>query len=245
MKEVIREEAGIVAAAERRMQTWAMAEEQEILALRRHCVDRLAKETGLFVAISRESGAEGAQLAQLLGERLSWQVYDRELLDKVAERFHVEKGHLELVDETQGNWVADLVGTLLDPATIRRERYVAQLFRVVRSVWRERNVVIVGRGAQFLLPRAKGLAVRVIASRKYRIERVMKRLNVGAAEAARAMDEVDRGRRDFVSRYFHHDIDDAHLYDLVLNVERLGLEGVVMQIMAALYNQRFQLKPEA
>lgn len=244
MKEAIREEAEIVAAAERQMQTWAMTEEQEQLAIRRRCLDRLSKQTGLFVAVSRESGADGSQIAQLLGERLSWRVLDRELLDQVAERFHVSKGRLELIDETEGNWVADLVGTLLDPATVRREKYVAQLFRVVRSAWREENVVIVGRGAQFLLPRSKGLAVRVIASRKYRIERLMERLNLGATEAAHLMDEVDRGRKDFVSRYFHHDINDSHLYDLVLNVERLGIEGAVTQIVAALWRRTFPRQPD-
>ena len=45
--------------------------------------------------------------------------------------------------------------------------------------------------------------------------------------------EVDRGRREFVARYFHHDIDDPHLYDLVINVERFGPEAVAEKIVEA------------
>ena len=39
--------------------------------------------------------------------------------------------------------------------------------------------------------------------------------------------------REFVERFFHHDINDLHLYDLVINTERLGLAGAAEQIVAA------------
>jgi cytidylate kinase len=93
--------------------------------------------------------------------------------------------------------------------------------------------VLVGRGAQFLLPRDKGLAVRLIAPLGYRVEEVMRREGLDQTEACRLIEEADRGRRDFARRYFQKDIGDPHLYDLVLNVERLGPAAVVQQIVAA------------
>ena len=46
--------------------------------------------------------------------------------------------------------------------------------------------------------------------------------------------KTDHDRREFVSRYFHRDTSDPHLYDLVLNVERLGPPAAAEQIIAAL-----------
>ena len=39
----------------------------------------------LSVAISRECGAGGAAVARALGERLQWTVYDRQIVDSIAE----------------------------------------------------------------------------------------------------------------------------------------------------------------
>jgi cytidylate kinase len=47
-----------------------------------------------------------------------------------------------------------------------------------------------------------------------------------------------------VQRFFHHDITDPHLYDLVLNSGQLGLEGVVETIVAAMHRTHF-LEPAA
>ena len=52
--------------------------------------------------------------------------------------------------------------------------------------------------------------------------------------------KTDQDRRQFVSRYFHHDMSDPHLYDLVLNVERLGPAATAEQIVAACAASRFK-----
>ena len=111
---------------------------------------------------------------------------------------------------------------------------MACLTRVVRAAGRRGKVVIVGRGAQFLLPRETGLAVRLVASERFRIERIMKSCSLGAVQARRWMLKTDHDRREFVGRYFHHDTTDPHLYDLVLNVESLGPRASIEQIVTAL-----------
>ena len=56
-----------------------------------------------------------------------------------------------------------------------------------------------------------------------------------SAEKARTwVENVDRERRDFVRRYCRRDVADPHLYDLVVNADRIGPAGVVQLIIAAL-----------
>jgi hypothetical protein len=59
----------------------------------------------------------------------------------------------------------------------------------------------------------------------------MRRHGLTAAEARRFITQVDRGRRQFVGQFFHRNIDDPHLYDLVINVARRGPVATAAQIV--------------
>jgi len=233
MKEQTREDPKILAAAERQMQAWSLRQEIADRAIRTRGPQEPAKCEVRFVTISRETGAGGSEIAEALARRLGWDVLDQNLLDRVDDRFHVPRHMLELVDETESTWVYDVLGTWMDEKVVTHEKYVAHLEQVVIEVARRGNVVLVGRGAQFILPRQQGLAVRIVAPMKHRVARVMQREGLDEPAARQLIRRKDAGRREFVERYFHRDIEDPHLYDLVINVEHLGPQGAVDQILAA------------
>jgi cytidylate kinase len=139
-----------------------------------------------------------------------------------------------LVDETESNWVYDVLGTWMDHKIVPHETFVAHLVPTIIAAARRGPTVFVGRGAQFVLPRHRGLAVRLVASWRYRVERVMREQNLGATAARHWIEQRDRGCREFIQRFFHHDPNDPHLYDLVLNVERYEPHGAATAILAAL-----------
>jgi cytidylate kinase len=234
VKTQIHEDPRIVAAAERNMQAWVHTQETADRTIHDAMQRRLAECRLTYVTISREAGVGAGEIARLLGQKLGWEVLDKSLLDRVAERFHESRTMLDLVDETPNNWVYDVLGTWMDDQLVTHDKYVVHLTRVIRAAARNGKVVLVGRGAQFILPPEKGLTVRMIASEKYRIDQIMRRESLSEAGARQLMTATDRGRREFVTRYFHHDLLDPHLYDLVLNVGRLGPAGAIEQIIMAL-----------
>jgi cytidylate kinase len=187
-----------------------------------------------YVAISREIGAGGSDVGQALSQRLGWPVFDRNLLDCIAEHFNLPRMMLDLVDETHASWVYDVLGTWMDRKIVPHEKFVACLSRIIAEAARRGNGVFVGRGAQFLLPRQDTLTVRLIASPEYRLRQIMSRLGMNEPEARTHIREVECGRREFVERFFHRDLTDPHLYDLVINVERSGIEKAVNEIAAAI-----------
>lgn len=233
MKDQTREEPKIVAAAERQMRAWALTEETGDRTSHDRLEERLSGRIGPCITLSREAGAGGGQIAELVGRRLGWEVLDRELIDRVAERLRVSRATVETVDETTTNWFTDVFGSWVNPHIVPHSQYVAHLGRIVLAAAKQGNVVIVGRGAQFLLPRSSCLPVRIIASEKYRVEQVQKRHQLTSREARRALNQLDAGRREFVRNYYHRDIDDVHLYDLVLNVENLGQDCTADLVAAA------------
>jgi cytidylate kinase len=92
----------------------------------------------------------------------------------------------------------------------------------------------VGRGAQFVLPRERGLRVRIVAPLDYRVQQIMERRHLSFEEARDYVAKTDAGRQDFVRQYFHHDVPDPHLFDFVVNVEKLGPERAAHLIVDAL-----------
>lgn len=75
-----------------------------------------------------------------------------------------------------------MFGTFSDRRIISHERYLVRLNRVVMAAVRRGNVVIVGR-VEFPLPRDGGLAVRIVASEKYRVEQMMRRYGLWRSRA--------------------------------------------------------------
>jgi hypothetical protein len=220
------------AAAERQMRSYemAMAAETHRMPLPPHHATRI----GPFVAISRETGAEGSEIAQEVACRLDWEVLDKSIVDRVAAACHRPKDMLQVVDETASSWVHDVLGTWLDSGVVAHEKYVAKLHRVVLAAARHGKVVMVGRGAGILLPRDAGLSVRIVAPLEFRVKHIMLEEHLDAARARDHIQQVDAGRRQFVRQYFHRDVEDPHLYDLLLNAEHLGRDGAVDIILTAL-----------
>jgi cytidylate kinase len=240
MNTPIHQDARLAAFTEGQMRTWARLQET---AARRQESGRSTVQAVRYVTISREAGADGETVARLVGERLGWQVYDKNLLDQVAQRYKEPRLMLDLVDETESNWVYDILGTWMDRRIIPHEKYAVQVSRLIRILARTGNAVFVGRGAQFVLPRSTTFAVRIVAPEAFRAQRVRQRRNTASQEALDWIHRTDRGRREFIRRFFRQDVNDPHLYDLVVNVEQFGPVGAADQIAHAVRLGRTELTP--
>jgi cytidylate kinase len=234
MKERTHEEREAVAeAAERQMKRWLLMQQIAQQNERECPPEKLAACLGPYIALSREAGCGGSRIARLVGQKLGWDVLDKELLDFMSQRYHLPRDVLEFVDETTANWLYDTFGSWLDRQTVSHEAYVEHLGQIVLLGARHGRVVLVGRGAQFFLPRDRGLAVRIVASEKFRVEQTMRDREMTRDGARHFVQERDEGRREFVRRYFHHDLADPHLYDLIVNRDQLGPEAAASLIVEA------------
>ena len=170
----------------------------------------------------------------MIGEIVGWEVFDRELLEALAEKYQTTPAVLELVDETTASWISETFGNWLVRSSVTQAQYVTRLSKMIYMVAQHGNVILVGRGAQFLLPHDRGLNVRLIAPLKYRLQQIMERRHLDKNEARDYIEITDTGRRDFVRNYFHHDADDPHTFDMVVNVAKLGSERAVRLIAETL-----------
>jgi cytidylate kinase len=179
---------------------------------------------GFSIAISREAGTRGPEVARCVGRLLGWQAYDQELLEIVAQELHVAVNLLYSVDERHITWLQECVEAFAAVPAVRETKYVRRLIETMLTLSTRGRCVIVGRGSPFVLPSAKTLRVRLCAPVADRIAVVSRERNMTWAEAARFVERTDRERAEFIRLHFLHDASDISHYDLVVNTGRFSVD---------------------
>ena len=190
------------------------------------------------VTISRQLGSGGTSIAKLVARELDFKLYDREIIDHVAELAGMEPEQLEKQDEELPGVVSDLVLQLLEGNRPTVGGYLRILVRVVRQVGMKGEAVIIGRAANYILPNA--FRVRIIAPEALRVARVAELHDMDEKAARRMVIETDRKRHRFVRSGFGSDQDDLLGYDLVINTQHCSIEHA-----AALITAGFRERKEA
>jgi cytidylate kinase len=195
-------------------------------------------QLGPYLTVSRQVDSGGAEVARLVGLRIGWAVFDKELVEDLARRLELSPQMLELLDETRSNWFKDTMLNLMNSKIVLQDSYVSMLGKVMHLAAYDGKVIFVGRGGHLLLPPGTGLRVRVVAPREARLTRYTQREGLDRDEAARSLDRLDASRDDFLYRHFRRDPNDASQYDLVLDASAFGIDGCVELVCRALELRR-------
>lgn len=131
------------------------------------------------------------------------------------------------------------------PFTRREEVTDAQYFALLQSVITDLaaagNVVIIGRGGQRLLRERPGvLRTRVIAPLEVRVERLVQAEGLDPHEAERRLRQSDQYQAAFFRKFFKTDVQDAMLYDIVINTAKVPFEraAAIITDLVRLVNSR-------
>ncbi len=187
---------------------------------------------GPYVLISRDKGAGGHEVAKLIGERLGWQVFDRQLVDAIAERTKMREQLIESLDERTRGWLEEFLRDVLT-REIGSTNYLHHLRRILLTLGQQGDVVIVGRGAEYILPHQFALRAKMVAPFDVRVERIVKAEALPPGSADALVRKVDQERKDFVRQNFQKDPRDPLHYDLVVNTGALSVRGTAEIVLAA------------
>ena len=189
---------------------------------------------GPFLVVSREKGAGGNAVAQLVGKRLGWPVFDNEIVDEIAKKAHIRRQLIESLDERKQATIQEMIGQLLNLQEIGTSDYLAYLKQVVLTLGHQGNVVIVGHAARFILPGQFGLSVRMVAPIEVRTRRIADKARLSLKAARAEVERIDREREKSVRRHFGHDVTDPLSHDLIINTAALSLEEAAEVVITAL-----------
>jgi len=194
------------------------------------------------VTLSRQYGAGGLRVGPALAEALGFKFVDREIVEEAARRLGVEQEVAQSRDERAPDLVEEIglalaaaspeVGVANLPEVDGRSLAEATR-RVILSLAEAGGYVILGRGSQAALAgRSDACHIALVGDPADRAAHIMRWQGVDAREARSRCERVDAERAGYVKRFYGKDIRDPLLYDCVLNISRLGIDGATASAVA-------------
>jgi cytidylate kinase len=186
------------------------------------------------IAITREMGSLGKDVAAGLGEQLGLPVIYHEVIDHLADRMRVRRSHVvNLLDGKAG---------LLERLTAdQTSLFIHSADEIIAKALEGRGAVIRGWGATHLLRDIQHVVtVRVCAPLPVRRQRMLERLNTtDAAQVAEEIHRNDEAHTAIVKRHYGLQWTDPEHYDLVLNTERISVEECIDEVLGIVRSPKF------
>lgn len=194
---------------------------------------KLRKRRQPTVTISRETGAGGMPVAEDLAAYLQshgpktpqpWTVFDRNLVEQALEEHNLPKELARYLPEDRVSQIRDMVEEVLGlhPPSWTMLRQTTETILHLAEIG---NVILVGHGANIITaPMENVFHVRLVGSEAVRVKLVEDYYNLDHKRALAFMKTADRGRRRFIKKYFHQNIDNPMLYHLVINTDRISYD---------------------
>lgn len=194
-----------------------------------------------IVAIEREYGCGGSEIAERLAKQLGWKLWDQALTEEIARLARCPKAIVERREERndplyyrlfrsflRGSYEGSINAHKLN--LVDSESILRLTQRVVEHAAGKGKCVIVGRGSQhFLATNPNTLRVFLYAPHEDKVRRLIAR-GKEPREAQELADTVDRERADFIEKYFHAQWPNRAIYHAMLNTSD-GDDIVVEMIM--------------
>lgn len=197
-----------------------------------------------IITIGRQFGSGGREIGKRLAEKLDIPLYDRELIEKAAEKLNLEVKDLRTADEKlirsiifSEYGMANAVGNYNVTPNIESlsdKVYKAQA-AIIEELANEGPCIIVGRCADHILrDRDDVLRVFICASKKKRLERLQRVRRLVPEEAEKLMKDIDKKRKRHYEAYTLQDWADPENYDMVLNSGILGTDYIIEMLAKCL-----------
>ena len=200
---------------------------------------------GPVITVSREAGAGGSDIARRLSKALELDLIGGQIIQHVADSAKMSRRVIESLDEREVTFRETLLSSLFGENRPWPGEYLNHLTRVIGTIGIFGNVVLVGRGANFVLPKERIFRVRVIAPMEMRIQYFMEDRRYTKAEAEQYIMKRDNNRKAFVRKYFNADIADPTCYDIIINTEKISMAQATESIIVAFHQRRNRKRDEA
>jgi len=177
------------------------------------------------ITISSEPGSGGRVIAQGLAKRLGIDLFDRNIVKEIAESARISGAVIETMEKDRLSGIKDFISSLVNDRYLWPGVYLDHLMKVVAAIASHGNAIIVGRGANFLIPAEDRLSLRVISPLDNRVNNVAKEFGVTREEAKRRVINRENRRSAFIRQSFNADVADPRNYDLVVNTQKLDMDA--------------------
>jgi len=156
-------------------------------------------------------------------------------VDQVCASHKLNRVLVESLDQQRKHPFSDYITGLFtgEPSSIKVFKKCAETIFQLAARGR---VIIIGRASALITEKlAGGLHVRVVAPLEWRVAQVAAYEKIeSATEARRYVERLDADRGRYARDFLGKNLKDPDIYDLVLNQQRLGVDGIGKLILLAM-----------
>ena len=142
----------------------------------------------------------------------------------MAQDHGLSKQAVDLLPDEDRAWFEDVIDRVLGLGKTQSS-LVKKTSQSILALAKLGRVILVGRGAN-LITRGMpgGVHVRLVGSPKKRVEHLVSYYGISHAQAEERVHQEDEGKRNYIRRYFHEDIDNPLLYDFTINTDHVSYD---------------------
>ena len=192
-------------------------------------------ENKVLICIGRKSGSGGRKIGLAVAERLGIPCYDKELIQKVAEKSGLAPEVIATHDEVpsksflysivMGSHTSFHSGNVELP--IEQRIFLAQ-YNTIKELAEEGSAVFVGRCADYALLEDENLITIFIGcDDKDAVSHIQETYGFTLQKAKDYIKKTNKRRSSYYNYYTTKEWGDSDNYDLCINRSRLGFEGTI------------------
>jgi cytidylate kinase len=183
----------------------------------RQSAEKRPSQPGPVVTVSREEGCRGESISERVAAELGLHLYTWEIVEQIAKDEHVSVQVVSTLDEKAQTELEDWLTGFEGTHNLSEYAYLRDLRRITFAIAAHGNAVILGRGASFLLPREKRIALLFVAPLEVRIQNVIEDRGLSDKQAREHIVKVEAEHRRFAKKCFQADLLDSAHYHMVIN----------------------------
>jgi len=188
------------------------------------------------VTISRYCDGGGKTVGKMIAEKLDYSFADNEIIQRVAQEANVSADWVSAFEKEAGTWVNKIVSGMVSQRLLNRvlkdERgyldekiYLDYLVLIIAQMADEGDVVILGRGSQYILDdHPDATHVLLVNDFDHRVQFIQEHYDVTEKKARQWVSSEDQRRINLYKRLSKADYDDPSHYHMVLNMARVGMD---------------------
>lgn len=186
-----------------------------------------------FVTVSEMIGTNGEIIAREVAKRIDYPFYAKEELFKTADKM----GYLADVTHLEMKSPHLLEKYFSDKPKIYLDRFQSVIYELARKG----NALFFGKGSQLLLHSYDcALHVLITGSMEKRIQRLTEANKITREVAEEIIRTSDHDKAGFLKYAFNREWLDPHLYDIILNTDKLSVESAVKMIVDAAQSEEIK-----
>ena len=206
------------------------------------------KNVKFVITINRELGSGGRTVGRKLAERLGVEFYDKAVIKRLEEQYHLTVEEIERLKGQKQGWWSDIKRIMFVSPSMHSNYYIPrkgdepdmldtdQLFEaeteILKGIAEEESCVIAGRsGFHVFNKHPNHVSILIQASLPFRLERVMRKQGLSEKEALKAINEVDQMRENYVKKHTGTSRYDTRNYDIVIKADGKTEDEIVDIIM--------------